>query len=296
MPLAHVGGLSILTRCLLGRQAVVFQPRFDVDAVLAAVARGDVTRVSLVPTMLFDLLERDRDNVLERLDTVLLGGAATAPTLLEECARRKIRVLTTYGLTEACSQVTAQRPHDPTRVELGSGHALLGTEIAITRENGDACDPAEIGSIRVRSATLMRGYIGEDPLSGFFDTGDVGAFDESGALHVASRRNDVIITGGENVYPLEVEAALLACRGVAGAVVFGIANERWGEEVAVVVAVEKDFDEARVQNELRAKLAAFKTPKKIAVVSELPKSENGKISRAEAVRRFTPELRTWRSL
>jgi o-succinylbenzoate---CoA ligase len=280
----------------MGRTCVVFHPKFDADAVLADIARGDITRVSLVPNMMFDLLARDRDNVLSKLATVLLGGAATAPTLLEECARREIRALTTYGLTEACSQVTTQRPHDPTRVERGSGHALLGTEIAITRENGDACDPAEIGSIRVRSATLMRGYVGENPLTGFFDTGDVGSLDENGALHVASRRKDVIITGGENVYPLEVEAALLACHGVAGAVVFGIANERWGEEIAVVVAAEKDFDEARVQIELRAKLAAFKTPRKIAVVNELPKSENGKISRAEVVRRFTSQLRTWRSL
>lgn len=296
MPLAHVGGLSIVTRCLMGRRTVVFQPKFDADAVLSAIANGDVTRVSVVPTMLFDLLALDRDNHLAKLETVLLGGAAASPKLLEESARRGIRTLTTYGLTEACSQVTTQRPRDPRVLESGSGHALRGTEIRITKPDGTLCEPAEIGSISIRGATMMRGYVGAPSLDGkFFDTGDVGAMDTNGTLHVASRRRDVIISGGENIYPLEVEAALTACTGIDAAVVFGVSDERWGESVAAVLVVGENFDETRAAEELATKLARFKCPRKIAVTSALPKSEGGKVARAEVEKSFISRLKTWRS-
>jgi len=296
MPLAHVGGLSIVTRCLHGRQAVVFHSKFDVEAVLRSIGSEGITRVSLVPTMLFDLLASDRDNLLAKLDTVLLGGAATAPALLEECARRNIRALTTYGLTEACSQVTTQAPRDPGSVVLGSGRPLAGVEMQITRADGSGCEPGEIGSISIRGASLMRGYVGEAPIANsFFDTGDMGSFDENGALHLASRKKDLIISGGENVYPLEVEAALLACEGVEGAVVFGAPDARWGEQVAAVIVAGSTFDEERAHVQLRRSLAAFKLPRALVIARELPKSEGGKIARAEVVRLFTSSLRPWRS-
>ncbi len=297
MPLAHVGGLSVVTRCLMGRKAVVFHPKFDADLVLETIAKGEITRVSVVPTMLFDLLAKDRDNHLAKLDTVLLGGAAASPKLIEECAHRKIRALTTYGLTEACSQVTTQRPRDPQTLEAGSGHALVGTEIKIASEDGTLCKPGEIGSISIRGKTLMRGYLGAAPLDGkFFDTGDVGSLDDRGRLHVASRRRDVIISGGENIYPLEVEAALTACAGVDAAVVFGVTDERWGETVAAVLVAGENFDEARVAEELVTRLARFKHPRKIAITSELPKSEGGKVARAEVEKAFISRLKTWRTL
>ncbi|HEX7667912.1 MAG TPA: AMP-binding protein, partial [Polyangiaceae bacterium] len=220
MPLGHVGGLSIVTRTLAARRTVVFQSRFDVDAVLGAIGTQKVTRISVVPTMLYDLLERDTENRLASLETVLVGGAATSPSLLEECARRKVRALTTYGLTEACSQVATQAPRDPAYVLLGSGDALPGATIEIARADGTLAAAGEIGSISVRGPMLMRGYLGHAPLAdGRFDTGDMGVLDERGALHVVARRTDLVVTGGENVYPLEVEAALAACTGVAGAVV-----------------------------------------------------------------------------
>jgi len=181
-------------------------------------------------------------------------------------------------------------------LESGSGHPLSSTEIKVIKDDGSLCKAAEIGSISIRGATLMRGYVGAPMLEGeFFDTGDVGSFDERGALHVASRRRDVIISGGENVYPLEVEAALLSCTGIDAAVVFGTADERWGEIVAAVLVGGKSFDEDRALTELRGKLALFKHPRKIAIVHELPKSEGGKIARAKVEKSFISRLKTWRS-
>lgn len=296
MPLGHVGGLSIVTRTLAGRRTVVFQSRFDVDAVLEGIVRQRVTRVSVVPTMLYDLLARDRDNRLAALETVLVGGAATSPALLEECARRKVRALTTYGLTEACSQIATQAPHDPSLVVAGSGSALRGATVDIVRSDHSLAKRGEIGSISIRGPMLMRGYLGQPPLGDdAFDTGDMGMLDEHGALHIASRGHDLVVTGGENVYPLEVEAALAACTGVASAVVFGVAHERWGQEVVAALVVRPGFDEGRVLGELRQKLAGFKCPKRIAIVPSLPLAASGKVARAEVVKAFGAALRPWRT-
>src|SRR6185437_8373891 len=136
MPLAHVGGLSILTRCLAAGRTVVLEPRFDPDAVLAAIDRERVTLLSVVPTMLTALLERPAASALSRLRALLLGGAAAPFSLLETCARRGIPALATYGLTEACSQVTVQRLAQPLRAVPGSGQPLPGVEIRIARPDG----------------------------------------------------------------------------------------------------------------------------------------------------------------
>lgn len=296
MPLSHVGGLSVVTRSLAARTCVVVHEQFDVGRTLTSIVRDRVTRISVVPTMLFDLLAADRDNVLAELDTVLVGGAATSSSLLEECARRRVRALTTYGLTEACSQVTTQAPRDPREVRGGSGHPLPGLELTIVDEHGRPLKPGEMGSISIRGPQLMDGYLGEARLDGrAFDTGDLGVLDDRGELFVASRRSDLIVSGGENVYPTEVENVLASCPGVTSAIVFGLEHERWGQEVCAAVVPSPSFDADRVRNLLREKLAPFKIPKKLATVSAFPLKANGKIDRNEAVRAFACALRPWRS-
>lgn len=296
MPVAHVGGLSIVTRSLAARTCVVLHERFDVDRVLESIVRDHITRISVVPTMLHDLLATDRDNVLARLDTVLVGGAATSPSLLEECARRRVHALTTYGLTEACSQVTTQAPRHPRDMRAGCGRPLAGVELAILDADDRPMKPGEIGSISIRGPQLMDGYLGEPALDGrAFDTGDLGSMSEHGELFVATRRHDLIVTGGENVYPLEVEAALCACTGIEAAMVFGVDHERWGQEVCAVVIPEASFDEDRTRCDLGKILAPYKIPKKLATASAFPLAANGKIVRAEVVRAFTPALRAWRN-
>jgi o-succinylbenzoate---CoA ligase len=299
MPLCHVGGLSILTRCLLARRPVILVPRFEPRAVLAAIVRDRASILSVVPTMLAALLDEDRDGILPRLRAVLLGGAAAPPLLLEECGRRGVPALTTYGLTEACSQVTVQRPRSPYRPEPGSGTPLAGVALQITGDDGAALEPGSVGRIRIGGPTLMSGYFrGADRLldpavdaEGLFDTGDLGALDEAGRLHVHARRTDLIVTGGENVYPVEVEQCLEALPGVRRALVFGVPDARWGQ----VVACALELDGAGSSGEalfalLLSRLAAHKRPRLFCAVDALPLTGSGKLDRARAVERYRERL------
>lgn len=294
MPLSHVGGLSVLLRCLRARSTVVLHPRFDPDAVLASIEADRVTIASLVPAMLHALLERDARAVLPRLRAVLLGGAHASRALLEECAARGISVHTTYGLTEASSQVTTQRRRPRGVVEAGSGEPVPGVTVTIHGQGGGALPMGHEGRIRVSGPTLMRGYLGAEPIGGVFDTDDLGVLDERGRLFVLGRRSDRIVTGGENVDPLEVEAALEACPGVLRAVVFGVDDERWGQLVAAAVEVvgEPALVERELLAELEASLASYKRPRRIAFASELPRALGGvKLDRARCRRELTPLLR-----
>jgi O-succinylbenzoic acid--CoA ligase len=293
MPLCHIGGLSIVTRCLLARAPFILEPRFDPGSVLEAIRRDRATLLSVVPTMLHALLEADRENLLARLRAVLVGGAAAPSALLDECARRGVLALTTYGLTEACSQVTSQRPRDPFTREVGSGKPLAGVDLRIERD--PSAPSSEIGRIQIRGPMRMLGYWGGpraplpalDPAA-WFDTGDLGVLDEEGRLHVFARRTDLIVTGGENVYPAEVEQVIEAVPGVQRALVFGVPDERWGQIVAAAVVLDpaRPASLDHLAAELTRGLAAHKRPRRLCAVDALPTTPSGKLDRASAVDRF----------
>lgn len=295
LPLCHIGGLSIVTRCLQARRPVVLVPRFSTAAVLDAIERDGATLLSVVPTMLRGLLADDARGLLARLRGVLCGGAATPRSLYEEAIARGVNVLLTYGLTEACSQVTVHRWTREPRLRSGSGVALPGVELAILGEDCDeVLPPGRPGRIGVRGPGLMTGYLHRPPLDGrFFDTGDLGQLDEDGALHVLSRRSDLIVTGGENVYPAEVEQALLACPGIAAALVFGVPDATWGARVAaaVVGATAAPIDEAALLRALGERLAPFKRPRFWCQVAALPELPSGKPDRRRAAAELLDELR-----
>jgi O-succinylbenzoic acid--CoA ligase len=279
LPLGHVGGLSILTRCLLARRPIVLLPSFDPKHVLETVEHKNATLLSVVPTMLQDLLEADTRGILPRLRAILVGGAAASPALLRECHARSIHALASYGLTEMCSQVTAQRLDDP-RASNGVGRPLPGVEVDI-RE----------GRIFVRGDARMRGYLGQPPLDpcAWFDTGDLGEFDEHGTLHVHARRTDLIVSGGENIAPREVELALEECHGIRRAVVVGVPDPRWGQMVAAMVEPQEgtEPDLTRLSAELADKLASFKRPKFIAITRSWPRLGETKIDRRRVAEELT---------
>jgi O-succinylbenzoic acid--CoA ligase len=289
LPLAHIGGLSVVTRCLLARRPIVLAERgpgiSSVQRLASAVSQGLPTLMSLVPTQVHGLLELEpRFHMPERVRAILTGGAAASHQLLAACAERSWPVLTSYGLTEACSQVATQRLGTTNLGELGAGRPLPGVRVRL-----------HAGVIHVAGPTLLSGYLGNvsDPAldaTGELQTRDLGRFDVDGNLHVLGRVDDLIISGGENIAPWEVEAVLEGCPGVLEACVFGVPDARWGEAVTAALRVHPgDVDQllASVERECQRRLASFKRPRFYACTSQFVHGLTGKLDRratAEALR------------
>lgn len=293
LPVAHIGGLSVVTRCLIARRPIVLFSRAagiqsNTERLAAAILDGAPTLLSLVPTQLDALLELgSRFELPSHVRAILVGGAATPQRLLEMAADRAWPVLTSYGMTEACSQIATQRPGTVNRGDQGAGPPLPGVRVELRD-----------GIIVVLGPTLMTGYIGRDgfecdPNVGF-RTRDLGRIDAEGALHVLGRVDDTIITGGENVHPAEVEAVLAACPHVLEACVFGVRDERWGQIVAAGLRVE-----ARTSREdvlaaagglCERQLATFKRPRLYACVTDFVHGPTGKLDRAATAALLGPFL------
>lgn len=295
MPLFHVGGLSILIRaCLAGSLALVHE-RFDPVRVDRALDRDGVTGVSLVAHMLERLLDvRGARRSPGALRCVLLGGGPTPEPLLERARAIGLPVAPTYGLTEAASQVATRWPVDDASPRGGRMRALPGTALRILDDRGRPVAAGVPGEIAVRSDSLMRGYLGQPEASakalrdGWLHTGDVGVLDEDGRLGVLDRRDDLIISGGENIYPAEIEAVLLRHPAVAEAAVIGVEDARYGARPAAFwVPVDPAAAEPDLAAHCRAALAAFKLPVAFARVPSLPRSASGKLLRRE-LRRLAP--------
>ena len=280
LPLARVGGLSIVTRCLIARRAVALMPAFDAAALPRWIDEHRVTLLSLVPTMLAQLLDRNANwRPPPRLRAVLLGGASASPKLLARATDRGIPLVITYGCTETCSQVVATpyaQRFDPTSA--GAGRPLAGAEVRVDGER-----------ILVRGAMCMSGYLGEAPLApdDWFDTGDLGEFDAAGCLHLHARRTDLIVSGGENVYPAEVERMLEDCPCIEAAAVFGVPDETWGQIVAAVLVASAPYEhalDAERENQLlqflAGRLAVYKRPRRVVWARALPLAPSGKLDRA----------------
>jgi O-succinylbenzoic acid--CoA ligase len=269
LPLFHVGGIATAMRCALAGAALVLQERFDAGGTVDALASG-VTHASLVATTLQRVLAL-RDRFPSSVRAVLVGGGPVAPELLARARAAGLAVLHTYGLTEAASQVTAERLGDADGRT--AGWPLPGVEVRVVD-----------GEIEVRGATLMVGYLGEPPLRGWFRTGDVGEIDERGRLVVHARRTDVIVSGGENVYPAEVEAALLRHPDVVDCSVVPWPDDEFGQVGCAAVVARRPVADAELREHCRVLLAAFKIPRRFVAIDVLPRNAAGKPDRAAIAR------------
>jgi o-succinylbenzoate---CoA ligase len=258
LPVAHVGGLSILVRSAIYGTTAIVHPRFEADRAAAALAGASVT--SLVPAMLARLLEAGWPGP-GSLRCALVGGGPVPAALLERASAAGVPLAQTYGLTEACSQVTTSDIGDPTT----AGRPLFCTRV----------DIGERGEILVRGPTVA-------PAAGpVLHTGDLGELDAAGRLAVRGRASELIVSGGENVSPVEVEAVLEAHPAVAEAAVHGRPDPQWGEAVVATVVLRdgRHADEADLRAHCRAALAGFKVPKAIAFARSLPRTAAGKLRR-----------------
>jgi O-succinylbenzoic acid--CoA ligase len=285
LPLFHVGGLGTVVRCAHDGATLVLHPRFDAESVVRAVREDGITHLSLVART----LEQCLDAGLEpgNLRGVLVGGGPVPAGLVERARARGIPVLLTYGLTEACSQVTTERPGDADGTT--AGPPLPGLEVRVVDAGLQPVAPGEEGAIAVRGPTLMRGYLDEEAATaevlrdGWLQTGDLGRLDARGRLTVLARRTDLILSGGENVYPAEVEAVLADHPAVAEVAVVGRPDPRWGQvPVAVVVPRRAAAPDALpgLRAWARSRLAPFKVPAEVLPASELPRTAAGKVDRA----------------
>lgn len=286
LPLFHVGGLSILLRSAIYGTTAVVHERFDERAVNRALRDQGITLLSVVATMLSRMFEADGEGYPPTVRSVLLGGGPAPRPLLEEAVRRGLPVLQTYGLTETASQVATLAPVDALRKLGSAGLPLLSSTVRIEVDGGEA-EPGEVGEIVVAGPTVCAGYLHRPDASaeairdGWLHTGDLGYVDDEGYLYVADRRDDLVISGGENVYPAEVESAILAFPGIAECAVVGLPDARWGQVVtAVVVPTGDGVDVEALTEHLRGVLAGYKVPRRVEVRREpLPRTASGKVQR-----------------
>lgn len=289
LPLFHVGGLSIALRAAIYGIPMLLHASFDAARVHAAIDADGATIVSVVSTMVQRMLDaRGAAPYPPTLRCLLLGGGPAPQPLLEACAARGLPVAQTYGMTETTSQAATLAPADALRKLGSAGQPLLPTELRIVRDGADA-PPGAVGEIVVRGPTVLRGYVNRPDATaaalrdGWLFTGDLGYRDEEGFLFVVSRRTDLIISGGENVYPAEIEAALLAHPAVAEAAALGLPDAQWGQvpAAAVVLRAGHTATSADLIAACRARMAGYKTPRRIEIVPALPRNAGGKVIRAE---------------
>lgn len=293
LPIAHVGGLSIVSRCLAARTTVVLDPSstFEPRAFIERIQRTGTTMVSLVPTMLHRLVETGL-RAPESVRLALIGGAAARPDLLRRAVDLGWPTATTYGMTEACSQIATAEPHDWSRPVDHVGRELDGFEVRLVDEQTlELVGRERAGLLQVRGPALFDGYLGDpvrDP-DEWFSTGDWARRGPDGKLRILARRTDLIVTGGENVAPTRVEQALAGHPAVADACVVGVDDPEWGQRVAALLVARPGHPppgDASLLDDLRSKLSNFEIPRRVLWVDALPNTPAGKVDRRAAQRQL----------
>ena len=295
-PLFHIGGLNgTVNPALLRGGCAVIVRGFDPAATLEVIEQQRVTSFFAVPTML-DAMAREPGFTTRNLSALRTIGAAGAPlplATLRTWLDRGVTMQQCYGMTEAAPGCTVLDSADAVRKVGSAGKPVFFTDVQVVRADGSPAGVDEVGEILVQGPNIMAGYWNEPErtaevlVAGWYRTGDAGSIDAEGFLFIRDRYKDMIISGGENVYPAEVESALRELPGVQEAAVIGVPDPKWGEVgLAVVVpspGAARDAEAIRAR--LRERLAGFKVPKHWAFLDELPKGGTGKIQKAV--------LRTW---
>lgn len=283
VPIFHISGFSILVRSLLYGMTVRLYEKFDVTACTKEIIDGTVTKMSVVAVMLERIiseLERQQQKAHPNFNVMLAGGGPIPVAYLKRAAQLYLPVVQTYGMTETSSQTATLANEDALKKIGSAGKPLFFNQIKIKKANENNRD----GEILIRGPHVTPGYIGRfsnkpSTENGWLHTGDLGYLDEDGYLYVVDRRSDLIISGGENVYPAEIENVLLAHPAVKEAGVCGMEDDQWGQVPVAFIVLKDNVEEATILKFCKAKLANYKTPKKIIFVKELPRNGSNKLLR-----------------
>jgi acyl-CoA synthetase (AMP-forming)/AMP-acid ligase II len=298
-PPYHIAGVTnVLSNLYRGRRLVLV-PHFEAVEWLALGTREKATHAMLVPTMLVRLLEEMEASGTPfppTITNISLGGAAVSPALLLRATRLlpKVDLVVAYGLTETSSSVTilgpadirqaaqAQDPGDRAVLE-SVGRPIPGIELEIRDRDGAPQGSRQPGEIWVRGEQVSAAT----DKDGWFRTRDLGYLDERGFVFLLGRADDVIIRGGENIMPAEIEQVIESHPAVVEAAVVGIPDEEWGEVLEAAVVTRSDTDPEEVRTYVRSRLAGYKVPRRVKIVSELPRNSTGKLLRPEVVRQLS---------
>ncbi|WP_050616821.1 o-succinylbenzoate--CoA ligase [Bacillus testis] len=291
VPLFHISGLSILMRSVIYGMTVQVHPQFDVKKVNKAILDGKIAIMSVVSNMLNRLMDDLGERTYPKaFRCMLLGGGPAPLSLLETCKSREVPIYQTYGMTETSSQIATLSP-EYSLAKLGSaGKALFPSQLKVVHE-GKPAAPLITGEIYVKGPNVTKGYAHREQATkeafenGWLKTGDLGYLDEEGFLFVVDRRSDLIISGGENVYPAEIESALMKHEAVYEAGVTGVPDERWGQvPIAFVVSKNQHLKTGELLEFCQSRLASYKVPKEIHLVDDLPRNASNKLLRRQLVK------------
>lgn len=270
LPIFHISGLSIIFRNLYNNTQITIIPKFVEEKVLELINKSTINTISIVPTMLKKIYKQIHYNSLR---VILLGGEFIPDDLIKQCIKQKLPIYKTYGMTETTSQSTTFSVLDYPDKFGAVGKPLPGVKVLIknTDKNG-------VGEIHLQSPMLMRGYLGQKDIIGFFNTEDVGYVDSDGFLYVLNRRKDIIISGGENIYPKEIEDLLYKMPEVVECAVVAEKDDIWGQ--IPVLFIVSYLSKSEIINYLSGIIAKYKIPKKIYYKDGLPRNASGKIQRS----------------
>jgi acyl-CoA synthetase (AMP-forming)/AMP-acid ligase II len=295
MPLFHVGALNPMVCCIYRGATIIMLRHFDAKRIWE-VFRDEQTTITLaVPAMLNFMLPTYDPELRQslRLRWIMSGAAPVPPSLIESYGRLGFEVHQVYGLTETCGPACVISP-DEALSHIGStGKAFFHTDVRIVDDDGADLGPDVPGEVLVRGRHIMAGYwnrpeaTAQTITDGWLHTGDIAVRDADGFIFIQDRIKDMIISGGENVYPAEIEDVLLSHPGIADAAVVGMPSVKWGESpLAVVVRDDPDLDEAAVLAHCSGKLARFKLPKRAVFTDVIPRTPTGKALKRQLREQF----------
>jgi O-succinylbenzoic acid--CoA ligase len=297
MPLNHIGGISLILRSILYGSAIFRMKSFHTKMIITFLSENKLFQAaSFVPTMLKRLMDKPGFSVHNNFKAILLGGGPIYAELVQQANTRGIPLVPSYGMTETCAQIAANpilKPSGTYAPMKSVGQLFSPNEIEIRDEKNRPLGINNSGEIWLKGPQVFDGYLNENKSDGidkegWFKTGDYGHLNANNQLFIESRRSDLIITGGENVSPFEIESELEKIPPITEAAVIGLPDEEWGQKVvAVVVAkTQQSINSDKIQTELKKYLTGYKIPKKIIQTDSLPRTHTGKIIRSELVKLF----------
>ena len=269
LPLHHIGGLAVIVRGLLFGFSINLAESFNADLLYKLIKRYPISIVSLVPTMLEKIIAKsDGISCLSNLRAVLLGGGPSSDSLLDICLEEKINIVKTYGMTETCSGIVGLWIQDNPDKKQFSGKPFRDVKIKIINDE-----------VHIKGPMVMKGYLNENNFDEYHNSKDIGWLDENNNLFIEMRRKDLIISGGENINPKEIELLLIKKENIIDCAVIGIPNKKWGQKVVAYLCTENNqiIKNAELIEYLSKVLAKYKIPKNFIFVDSIPRNEIGKV-------------------